>query len=105
MSYSNRGKNAHVRDGRILHVALKCCWKRNVLLSIHANDTPPNSLKDSNVNPKMETTEKKGVWVCSLVRSILGVKGACQNFGMGIKTSDRWVNYSYGHAPTKKQVG
>jgi hypothetical protein len=105
MSYSNRGRSAHVGDGRILHAALKCCWKGNVLLSIHANDTPPNSLKYSNANPKVETTEEKGTWVCSLVHSILGVKGACQSFGMGIKTNDKWVNYSYGHAPIKQQVG
>jgi len=77
MSYSNRGRCAHVGDGRILHAALKCYWKANVLLSIHANDTPPNSLKDSNANPKVETIEEKGVWVYSLAPSTLGVKGAC----------------------------
>ncbi len=75
MSYSNRGRCAHVGDGRILHAALKCYWKANVLLSIHANDTPPNSLKDSNANPKVETIEEKGNGVCSLIRNTSGVEG------------------------------
>jgi hypothetical protein len=31
----------------------------------------PNSLKDSNVSPKLKTTEKLGVEARSLIRSIL----------------------------------
>jgi hypothetical protein len=46
-------------------------------------DMPLNSLKDSNVSPKMKTTE--GVKVCYLICNIYGVKGACWNFGMGIR--------------------
>jgi len=42
--------------------------------SVH--DTPPNSLKDSNVNPKLKTM-KEGIGVCSFTRNILGVRGAC----------------------------
>jgi hypothetical protein len=61
ISYSNKGRHARARDGRKLHIALKYCWKGNVLLLTHANDAPPNSLKDSNANPKVETMKEKGV--------------------------------------------
>jgi hypothetical protein len=64
----------------------------------------PNSFKDSNVNPKMKTL-KKGIGVRSLVHNTSRVKGACWSFQMGIKTSDKWVHYSYGPAQTKQQVG
>jgi hypothetical protein len=76
-----------------------------VLLSTLVNDAPPNSLKDSNVNLKMETMEEKRVRVHSLACSISKVKMACQNFGIGTRTNDKRVNYSYQHAPTKQQVG
>ncbi len=39
-------------------------------------DAPPNSLKDSNVSPKMKITEE-GVGVHSLARSTLGVRRPC----------------------------
>ncbi len=39
-------------------------------------DAPPNPLEDSNVNPKMKTMEE-GVGVCSLIRSISGVRRMC----------------------------
>jgi hypothetical protein len=67
------------------------------------NDTLPNCLKYSNVNPNVKTT-KEGVGVCSLAHNISGVKGACRSSEMGIKMSDKWVNYSYGFAQTKQQV-
>jgi hypothetical protein len=59
------------------------------------SDAPPNFFIDSNSNPKMKTMQEEGVGVCSFVRDNLGVKGACLNIGMGIRTSDKWVNYSY----------
>ncbi len=34
MSYSNGGRHARVGGGRRSHATLRCCWKRNVLLSI-----------------------------------------------------------------------
>jgi len=43
----------------------------------------------------MKTTKKKGVGACSLPCNTFGVKGACYNFGMGIKMNDKCVNYSY----------
>jgi hypothetical protein len=63
-------------------------------------DTPPNSLKYSNVSPKVKIT-KEGVGVFSLPCNILGVRGACWSSGMGIRTSDKWVNYSYRTKETK----
>jgi hypothetical protein len=36
MNYSNGGRHARIEGGRRSHAALKCCWKINVLLSIHA---------------------------------------------------------------------
>jgi hypothetical protein len=59
-----------------------------------AFDAPPNSLENSNVNPKVKIS-KEGVGVRSLAHNILGVKGAYWNFEMGIITSDKRVNYSY----------
>jgi hypothetical protein len=38
-------------------------------------DTPPSSLMDSTANPKVKTTEGKGVGARSLVHNILRVKG------------------------------
>jgi hypothetical protein len=53
------------------------------------NDTPPNSLKDSYVNPKVKTMEGKGVGVRSLAYNTLGVKGACWNVGMSIRMNSQ----------------
>jgi hypothetical protein len=41
-------------------------------------DTPLNSLKDSNVNPKVETMEEKTIKVCSLPHNTLRVRRAYQ---------------------------
>jgi hypothetical protein len=41
-------------------------------LALH--DTPPSSLMDSTMNPKVKTTEG-GVGACSLAHSTLGVEG------------------------------
>jgi len=65
---------------------------------------PPNSLKNSNVNPKMKTI-KEIVGACSLAHNTLGVKRACWSFRMGTKKSDKHVNYSYQSSQTKQQVG
>jgi hypothetical protein len=42
----------------------------------------------------METL-KEGVGVHSLVHGISKVKEARQRSRMGIRTSDKWINYSY----------
>jgi len=40
-------------------------------------DAPPNSLKDSNVCPKVKTMKEKGVGVRSLDCNTSGVRKAC----------------------------
>jgi hypothetical protein len=60
-------------------------------------------LKDSNASLKVKTS-KEGIKAHSLIHSIFGVKRACWNFGMGIRTNDKRVNYSYQFAQIKKQV-
>jgi hypothetical protein len=34
-----------------------------------------------------------------------GGKKACWSFGMGIRTSDKWVNYSHKPTQTRQQIG
>jgi hypothetical protein len=41
----------------------------------------------------------------SLARSTSGVRGACWSSKTGIRTIDKWVNYSHKLAQTKQQVG
>jgi len=67
-------------------------------------DAPPNSVKDSNVSSKMKTLEK-GVGVCCIVHNTSRVRRVCWSFEMGIRTSDKLINYSCGFAQTKEQVG
>ncbi len=59
-------------------------------------NTPSDSLKYSNVNPKLKTTEEQRVGVCSLTCSTFEVRG-CWSSMMGTKTSDKQVNYSNCH--------
>jgi hypothetical protein len=47
----------------------------------------------------------KGVGVRSFTRNILGVEGARWSFRMGIRMNKKWVNYSYGFAKIKQQIG
>jgi hypothetical protein len=53
----------------------------------------------------MKIMKEGKIRVHSLIHNILGVRGACWGSEMGTKTSDRWVNYSYGFVQTKEQVG
>jgi hypothetical protein len=48
-------------------------------------DTPPSSLMDSIVSPKMKTMEEEGVEACSLVRNISGVEGCARALGWGLR--------------------
>jgi hypothetical protein len=41
----------------------------------------------------------------SLICNTSGVRGACWNYEIGTKTSDKWVNYSHGLEQIKQQVG
>jgi len=45
------------------------------------HDAPPSSLMDSIASPKVKTMERKGVQVCSLVCSTLGVEGRAGALG------------------------
>ncbi len=67
------------------------------------NDTPPHSLKDSNVNSKVKIT-KEGVGVCSLTCNTSRVEGHVGAWD-GTRTSDKWVNYSHRPTQPKQQVG
>jgi hypothetical protein len=53
-------------------------------VEIWFSDTPPNSLKDSNVSPKVKIMEKEIVRVQFLARSTLGVKGMSEALGWGL---------------------
>jgi hypothetical protein len=70
---------------------------------LKVNGTPLNSLKDLNANLKMKTIV--GVGVCSLTHNTSGVRRAYWSFEMGTKTSNKWVNYSYGPTQSKQEVG
>ncbi len=45
------------------------------------SDTPPSSLMDSNVSPKVKTMEGEGVEARSLARSTSGVEGRAKALG------------------------
>jgi hypothetical protein len=68
------------------------------------DDALPNSLKDSNVSPKVKTM-KEGIGVHFLVCNTSTVRRVCWRFGMGTRMSDKRVNFSYEPAQTKQQVG
>jgi len=65
----------------------KCCFGAH-------SDAPPNSFIKSNVNPKVQTM-KEGVGACSFIHNILGVRRGMLNSGIGTRTNDEWINYSY----------
>jgi hypothetical protein len=46
--------------------------------------------------------KKKELGVHSLAQNILGVREVCWRFKIGIKKSDKHVNYSHGPAQTKQ---
>jgi hypothetical protein len=52
----------------------------------------------------MKTMKEEEVGARSLAHNIFGVKGACWNSRMGIRTNDKHVNYSYQFAQTKQQI-
>ncbi len=60
-------------------------------------DTPPNSLIDLTVSPKVKTAKGQGVGVLSLVRNTLGVKGHARDLGWGLKrvTSGSIIHMDY----------
>ncbi len=53
---------------------------------------------------KVKTMTKK-IQVYFLIRNISGVRNVCYSSKMGIRMNDKRVNYLYGPAQTKQQVG
>ncbi len=75
------------------------------LVHLHTNnDAPPNSLMDSIVGPNGENSPKIKSWSMFPNLQHFGGRGACWSFGMGIKKSDKKINYSHGPTQTKQQV-
>jgi hypothetical protein len=66
-------------------------------------DTPPNFLKNSNVNPKVKTME--GVRACYLARSTFGVRGHVEALRWGLRqmTSMSIIHINL-HKPNNKLV-
>jgi len=54
---------------------LKSYYQGFVIIMIIENDACSSSLMDSIASPKVNTTKGEKVWVCSLTRNNLGVKG------------------------------
>jgi hypothetical protein len=55
--------------------------------------------------PKGENNERTRSWGTLLGSQHFGSRGACWSFGMGIRKSDKQVNYSHRLAQAKQQVG
>ncbi len=66
-----------------------CSMFSGVIFCLDFNDTPPKTLKNSNVNPKMKTIEEERIGVCSFIRNIFKVKRACWSFKMKTTNSDK----------------
>jgi hypothetical protein len=68
-------------------------------------DTPSHSLKDSNVNPKVETTKEEGVGVHSLTCSFSRLQRCdrAPRWGLGHVISGSII-HTYLHSPNKKLV-
>jgi hypothetical protein len=68
-------------------------------------DTPPKSLMESTVNLKGENNGRIKSWGVLPNSQHYGGRRACWSFGVGIKESDKQVNYSHEPTQTKQQVG
>ncbi len=64
-------------------------------------DTPPNSLMDSTTSPKGENNGRISSWGMLPSLQHFGGRGACWSSRMGIRQSDKQVNYSHRLAETK----
>jgi hypothetical protein len=58
-------------------------------------NAPPNSLKDSNASLKVKKMKEKKISVHSLIHNTSGVRNACLNSRMGIRKTNKQVNYSH----------
>jgi hypothetical protein len=68
-------------------------------------DTPPSSLMNSIVNPKVKITKGEGVGVCSLARSTSKVEGRVGALGCGLgKLTSNSITHMDLHKPNHKLV-
>jgi len=68
-------------------------------------NTPPSSLMDLIVSPKVKTTEGEGVGVCSLVCNTLRVEGCVGGPGWGLgRLTSNSITYTNLHKPNHKLV-
>ncbi len=65
-------------------------------------DTPLNSLMDSTTSPEGENNGRISSWGMLPGLQHFGGKGACWSSGMGIRQSDKQVNYS--HKPNNQLI-
>jgi hypothetical protein len=85
------------------HVALDIT--RPLPKTISGNDAPPSSLMDSTVNPKVKTSERKGVKPRSLARSTSGVEGACWSSEIKLRRlTSNSITHTGLHKPNNKLV-
>jgi hypothetical protein len=71
-----------------------------ILLMMH-----PKLLDRLNYASKSENIKRIRSWGMLFGLQHFGGKGACWSSGMGIKMSDKRVNYSHRPAQTKQEVG
>jgi hypothetical protein len=69
------------------------------------SDTPPSSLMDSTVSPKVKTSEGKGVGVRSLIHSTSKVEGHARASGWGLgRLASNSIIHTNLHKPNNKLV-
>jgi len=72
---------------------------------IEVDDTPPSSLMDSNVCPKLKIMEGKGVGAHSLTRNTLRVEGRVGALGWGLgRLTSKSITHTNLHKPNNKLV-
>jgi hypothetical protein len=70
-----------------------------------AFDAPSHSLKDSNVSPKMKTTEEERIRVRFLAHNTSGVEGCARAPGWGVgQVTSKLIIYTNLHKPNNKLV-
>jgi hypothetical protein len=60
---------------------------------------------DSTANPKVKNNKRKRNWGAFLGSQHFGGRRAFWSSRMGIRNSDKQINYSHGPAQIKQQVG
>ncbi len=69
------------------------------------DDAPPSFFMDSTISLKVKTMEGKGVGVCFLARSTLGVERRARTLGCGLgRLISKSITYTDLHKPNNKLV-